>query len=568
MEFSLDKRCLDGYGVVTMYVDRSTTHVNAKSYTRTLLRESYREHGEVKHRTVANISKCSDEEIEAIKLALRHKDDLSGLVSLRKDVSLHQGLSVAAVWVLYRLADRLGIADGLGRTREGKLALWQVMARVIDQGSRLSAVRLASRHTCCDVLNLDSFNEDDLYTNLDWLYEHQAEIEIALFKRLHPGGGTGLFLYDVTSSYLEGVKNELGFFGYNRDGKRGKKQIVVGLLCDGDGVPLSVEVFEGNTQDSRTFGSQVKKAADRFGGGEVTFVGDRGMIKSRQIEDLQGQGFHYITAITKPQIEGLLREGVLQMELFDEDVAEVTGSDGVRYILRRNPLRAKEIAASREDKLKNLLGEVAKGNRYLAEYRRAKLSVALRKLNEYGEKRKMSDWIAFTIEGRTISVHIDEPTLAETSKLDGCYVIKTDLSIQAADKKTVHDRYKDLSLVEQVFKTCKTEHLELRPINVRLAGRTRGHAFVVMLAYRLRLELARRWRNLDVTVAEGIAELASVCTIDIHVKDIAHSHSIPTPRDLADRLLRATEVRLPEALPNRAVKVTTKKKLPARRVRT
>jgi transposase len=550
-----------------MYVDQSTTHVKDKNYTRTLLRESYREDGEVKHRTVANISKCSDEEIEAIKLALKHKDDLSELVSVSEDISLHQGPSVAAVWALYQLAGRLGIVDGLGRSREGKLALWQIMARVIDQGSRLSAVRLASRHTCCDVLNLDSFNEEDLYSNLDWLCEHQGKIEAWLFKKQHPDGGTGLFLYDVTSSYLEGVHNELGFFGYNRDGKRGKKQVVVGLLCDGDGVPLSVEVFEGNTADTRTFGSQVKKAADRFGGGEVTFVGDRGMIRSRQIEDLQGHGFHYITAITKPQIERLLREDVLQMELFDEEVAEVRGSDGLRYVLRRNPLRAKEVSASREDKLRNLLAEVGKCNRYLAEHRRAKLSVALRKLKEYAQKRKISDWIVLAVEGRTISVHIDEPALAEASKLDGCYVIKTDLSARAADKQTVHDRYKDLSLVEQAFKTCKTEHLELRPINVRLASRTRGHAFVVMLAYRLRQELARYWRDLDLTVAEGITELTSVCTIEIYVKGTPRSHRIPTPRDLAGQLLRAAQVRLPKALPNRGVIVTTKKKLPTRRVK-
>ncbi len=199
-----------------------------------------------------------------------------------------------------------------------------MLARAIDQGSRLSAVRLAGVHAACDVLDLDRFDEDDLYANLDWLAAHQAEIERRLFAHRHGQQKPALFLYDVTSSYLEGTRNELAAFGYNRDKKRGKRQIVIGLLTDAEGMPLSVEVFPGNTADPATFRSQVRKVAERFGGGEVTFVGDRGMIKSSQVEDLAGHGFHYITAITKPQIETLLRQGVLQLGLFDATLAEVT----------------------------------------------------------------------------------------------------------------------------------------------------------------------------------------------------------------------------------------------------
>jgi len=158
-----------------------------------------------------------------------------------------------------------------------------------------------------------------------------------------------LFLYGVTSSYLEGQDNALGAYGYNRDGKKGKKQIVIGLLCDEHGAPISTEVFRGNTQDPATFASQVNKASQRFGCEHVTFVGDRGMIKSGQIRDLAQAGFHYITAITKPQIQTLLKAGVLQMDLFDAELCEVN-DEGVRYVLRRNPLRADELAASRADK--------------------------------------------------------------------------------------------------------------------------------------------------------------------------------------------------------------------------
>jgi transposase len=154
-----------------------------------------------------------------------------------------------------------------------------VIARAIDQGSRLSAVRLATHHACCDLLGLEAFNEDDLYANLAWLSQQQCRIERRLFEALHPAAKPALFLYDVTSSYLEGSQNELGAFGYNRDGKRGKKQIVIGLLCDQSGTPLSIEVFAGNLADPKTVASQIKKVVRQFGGGEVTFVGDRGMLK-------------------------------------------------------------------------------------------------------------------------------------------------------------------------------------------------------------------------------------------------------------------------------------------------
>ena len=263
-----------------MHVDSSTVRSKSgKAYTRHLIRQAYRDdQGKPRQRTIANISKCSEQEINAIKLALKHKADLTQLGSF-KEVTFEQGLSVGAVWTLWSLAKELGLTEALGNGRQGKLALWQVMARIIDQGSRLSAVRLAGSHAACDVLDLQSFNEDDLYANLDWLCENQAGIEARLFGRLYPQQKPELFLYDVTSSYLEGQQNELAAFGYNRDGKRGKKQIVIGLLCDEKGVPLSIEVFEGNTADTKTFGAQVRKASERFGAKSVTFVGDRGMIK-------------------------------------------------------------------------------------------------------------------------------------------------------------------------------------------------------------------------------------------------------------------------------------------------
>src|SRR5947208_7364430 len=183
-------------------------------------------------------------------------------------------------------------------------------------------------HAACDVLRLGAFDEDALYENLDWLAGAQASVEDRLFAQRTKTTPVSLFLYDVTSSYLEGTHNALAAFGYNRDGKKGKMPIVIGLLCDEDGQPVSIEVFPGNTQDPQTFAAQINKVKARFGVHEITFVGDRGMIKGQQIEDLAQQGLHDITAITKPQIEKLLKQGTLQLYLFEHELAALLADEG------------------------------------------------------------------------------------------------------------------------------------------------------------------------------------------------------------------------------------------------
>src|SRR5215475_14570439 len=195
-----------------MYIDTSHITRGDKTYTRHLLRESYRANGKVLHRTLANLSQCSAAEIEAIRLALRHREELENLGTIQDAITLKQGLSFGAVWTVSQVARRLGIAKALGTTREGKLALWQVIARVIDQGSRLSAVRLAMAHAACDVLGVGPFDEDALYDNLDWLAHRQATVEDKLFAKRTQIKPVSLSLYDVTSSYLEGTHNDLATF--------------------------------------------------------------------------------------------------------------------------------------------------------------------------------------------------------------------------------------------------------------------------------------------------------------------------------------------------------------------
>jgi hypothetical protein len=543
-----------------MYVARADwPSSNGKTYQSIYLRESYREGSHVRKRDIANLTHCDPKEVAAIELALKFKGDLSSLGSL-DNIQLSQGLSAGAVWTVYEVARRLGIGTALGHDFAGQLALWQVLARVLDQGSRLSAVRLAQVHAACDVIGIRrGFDENDLYANLGWLCQQQATIEDRLFAR-RQGKKPELFLYDVTSSYLEGEDNALGSYGYNRDGKKGKKQIVIGLLCDEHGEPLSTEVFCGNTQDPATFASQVNKASERFGCQHVTFVGDRGMIKSGQIQDLAKAGFHYITAITKPQIQTLAKAGVLQMNLFDAELCEVSDG-GVRYVLRRNPLRADELSASRADKKASVERLQETLNRYLTEHPRAKASTAERTVRAKIAQLKLKDWLAVEVEGRSLKLAVNQSELDDISRLDGCYVLKTDLPESAATKQVIHDRYKDLAEVEQAFRNCKTAHLETRPIYVRTADHTRGHVLVVMLAYLIRRELSQAWISLDLTVEEGLHQLQTLCSTEISLDGGGSCLRIPSPSPATLPLLKALHIQIPKLLPHTETRVVTRKKL-------
>jgi transposase len=550
---------------VDMYISRASwPSSNGKTYPSVYLRESYRDGDHVRKRNIANLTHCDPKAIAAIELALQFKGNLAVLGSLDK-IQLTQGPSVGAVWIAFEMARRLGIDQALGNGFAPQLALWQVLARVLEQGSRLSAVRLAQTHAACDVLGIRrGFDENDLYANLTWLSEHQEAIEKRLFAARRGQRKPELFLYDLTSSYLEGEDNAYGDYGYPRDGKKGKKQIVIGLLCDEEGEPVSTQVFRGNTQDTKTFAAQVTKARERFGCERVTFVGDRGMIKSGQVEELSQVGFHYITAITKPQIDTLIAARLIQMELFAAEVCEVQ-QEGVRYVLRRNPIRAEQLAACRADKQARVEQLQMDRSRYLAEHPRAKVATAEKAVRAKIARLKIHAWLQVEAEGRRVKLTVNQPALEEAARLDGCYVIKTDLPESAASKQAVHDRYKDLAQVEQAFRTCKTTHLEIRPINVRTAEHTRGHVFAVMLAYLIRRALSRAWAALDVTVEEGLHQLQMLCSTQVKVQGGGSCLRIPTPGPAAAALLKALEIRLPEALPHTDTPVVTRKKLPERR---
>ncbi len=403
-------------------------------------------------------------------------------------------------------------------------------------------------------MGLSTFDEDDLYDALDWAADNQERIEKLLFKKRYPNDKPQLFLYDVTSSYLEGTQNELGNWGYNRDKKRGKMQIVIGMLTDPEGVPVAVRVFEGNTSDPTTCLDQIKLLAKSFEVEDVTLVGDRGMIKSAQIEKLNDQHFHYITAITKPQMESLIKNGIIQLDLFDEEITEVY-DDSIRYILRRNPVRAQEMAIERQSKLDSLSAEIEKSNSYLKDHKRAKVDIQLRNLKAFAKKLNILTLVDISVDGRTIALIKNDECLVNVTRLDGCYVIKTDLTVEQCDAHNVHARYKDLSQVESTFRSMKTELLEVRPIYVRKDKRTRGHVFITSLAYMIIHEIKRLTPDLkNIPIKEVIADLSSIQMVELEDSDGAF-YRVPTSDQSTQSLLKSLNVSIPPLIPKNGIQL-------------
>ena len=493
------------------------------------------------------------------------KEEQADTIFIRpRDLVIQQGPSIGALYIVWSLAERLGIISALGQDQQAKLALWQICARVIEQGSRLSAVRMANLHAAASVIRFDhGFSENDLYDNLGWLDKNQERIEDHIFDRhsQEEGHAPHLFLYDVTSSYLEGEKNEYARFGYNRDKKKGKRQIVIGLMCDAKGMPVTVEVFDGNTQDVKTVSSQLSKIHRRFGCCRITFVGDRGMLKNASLSELNGLNFSYITGITHAQVETLIRAGVLEYGLFDSTLCEVE-QDGIRYIYRRNPERAQEIEHARESKKEYIENLLTEKNRYLSEHIKARTEVSLKQINEKIEHLKLDKWLSVSLvveNPRQLYLVEDAEKLEEQRRLDGCYVLKTDLPIEMARKEEIHKRYKDLSYVEQVFREMKMEQLELRPLHVRLKSSTRAHVLVVMLTYMITRELGKLWSKMDLTVQEGLNSLSMLTEDTLKFSNDVVLARIPEPSAQNAELLKTAGVEIPPYLLPNDVNIRTYK---------
>jgi transposase len=540
---------------------------NGKSYTSILLRKSVRAGSKVKSKTLAVLTHLPPHVLAAVRRAIAQP--ANGLCELTEasegSLRLRHGQSFGALWVVDHIAQQLGIKQALGVTDQAALSYWQVLARVLRPGiSLLGMVRLAGSCAAAALLGWRrTFTEDDLYANGTWLESRHDLIERRLWEAGPPRPQEQLFLYDVTSSYLEGDCNALAAWGYNRDHKQGKKQVVVGLLTDSQGEPVSVQVYRGNTSDLKTFGQQVHKIKKQLGCAGVTLVGDRGMIRADQKEAAKEAGFHFITALTRSQIKKLLAEQVLQLELFDQRVHEVILEDGRRFVLRCNPIRQAQMRQSREQKQRALEEAVRKANKYLEDHPRAKVETQRKQLAARLASLNVQDWLKLTVNQRQLVLSLDAQALQAAAQLDGCYVIETDLKMSQADAQTVHDRYKDLARVERDFRTLKTGHMEFRPWFVCTEENTQAHALTAMMALKVRRYLERAWRPLEVTVEEGLRELEQ-----LSIMELVHSESgkvvarqMPEPNVRQKQLLEALGLTLPSKVPEAKVTVVTRKKI-------
>jgi transposase len=466
-----------------------------------LLRESFREDGRVRKRTLANLSDWPGSLVEGFRTLLK-----GGVAVAEDGVRIHRALPHGHAAAVLGTIRAIGLDRRLGKpadTRLVPLAIALIASRLVSPASKLATARDLAAETAGSslgrLLGLGVVDEVELYRALDWLGARQVAIETAL-ARHHLKDGA-LVLYDVSSSWLEGRCCELARFGYSRDGKKGKLQIVYGLLCAADGCPVAIEVFEGNPDDPMTLGAQIDKLKARFGLSRVVLVGDRGMITSARIRDeLVPAGLDWITALRAPQIRALLDTGAFQLSLFDErDPAEITAPEfpGERLVVCKNPLLAEERARKREDLLRateaalaKLADPIARGTGPTG---RDNIARAVGRIENRYKLAKHFD-IAVAEDGFTFGRN--PARIAEEARLDGFYVIRTSLKDKTLAAADVVGAYKGLARVERAFRTLKTVDLHLRPIHHWLAPRVRAHVFLCMLAchveWHMRARLDRR----------------------------------------------------------------------------
>lgn len=504
------------------------TH-KGKTYVYHLLRHTYREHGKVKHVTLGNLSDLPDDLIEVMRRRLAGEP----LPTAQDEFQVVRSLPHGHVAAVLGMLKKIGLDQLLSSKpcREAQLVIAMLVLRIIAPGSKLANLTglqsETAQHSLAGELHLEELETPELYEALDWLLARQTRIENKLAKK-HLRDGT-LVLYDVSSSYYTGRQSELIEFGYNRDGKPGEPQIVYGLLCAPEGCPVSIEVFSGNTADPTTFTAQVNKLRQRFGIRRVVFVGDRGMITSKRIEeDLRPvEGLDWITALRNDSLRKLVQQGTIQVSLFDErDLAEVSSPDypGERLVVCRNPLLAaerarkrQELLAAAEQKLKAVVQAVSRPQRPL----RGQDQIGLRVGREL-KHTKMQKHFELTIQDDVFAYRRREEQIAAEAALDGLYVVRTSLADETLSAKQTVAAYKDLSQVEQAFRSMKSVDLKVRPIYHWKDDRIRAHVFLCMLAYYLEWHLR-----------EALAELL----FDDHEREAAEetreSIVAPAPRSAA-----------------------------------
>ena len=502
-----------------MYIQYCTSKKNGKSYTYPLLCKKYREAGKIKTEVVANLTKFPQDAVLAIAGALKKDKDF--MVSF-KDIVVKKSIDYGFVFILLTIMQKLRITEVLEKIvgERANLVRLMIIGKIVTRGSKLCIFNWIQRNEAIAKklgIDLNVLKVGTLYETLADLSYLQNKIE-RKWNIYHKSEKDELYLYDITSSYFEGTENELAAFGYNRDGKNGKMQIVIGLITNNEGFPLSIEVFDGNESDDTTVIKQLQKIKNEYGVSNVIFVGDRGMrirYNLEQMEEEESLGIKYITALSIEEIRCLIKEDVLQLSLFSKDLAEIE-NDGVRYVLCTNPdlerehsqLRA-ELKSKFEEKLheiklsydtrqhKNNQNKIRishddKNKKLVTQFSEKQIDSYKYRVRKALEKTNMQSFFQIMISEEKFIVEFDFEKYTQARQLDGKYVIVTNVSKETMIKETVRQEYKNLKFVEHAFRDMKTSQLDVRPIFHINENTTRGHVFVTMFAYAIVRELENR----------------------------------------------------------------------------
>lgn len=481
-----------------VHVVTTVRRYKGRTYRTHLLRHSYRENGQVKNETVGNLSHLPEAVVELIRKALQG-EILAPVTSLFEILSSSPQGHVQAVLATMR---RLGFASLIASRpcRERDLVVAMVAARVLEPHSKLATTRAWHSTTLAEDCGVQDASEDELYAAMDWLLERQSRIERKLAAR-HLDEQS-LVLYDLTSSYFEGVTCPLAKLGHNRDGKEGKLQVNYGLLTDSRGCPVSASVYPGNTGDTETVLAQVHKIREEFGIRSVVLVGDRGMISQKQIDQIRRlEDIDWITALKTGEIRMLWEKEALQMGLFDEhNLFELTDPEfpGERLVACRNSLLAQRRAHTRQSLLEATAREFQKVQRMVdrGRLKGAKADEIGLRVGQVVNKYKMAKHFELEIRDGSFTFCLLEEKIAAEAALDGIYVIRTSLGPERVNTDDTVRSYKLLSNVERAFRSLKTVDLEVRPIFHHLEGRVRAHIFLCMLAYYVQWHMLEAWREL------------------------------------------------------------------------
>lgn len=479
-----------------LYVANIKSEYKGKIYESHLLRRSYRDGKNVKQKTIANISPLPQELRDIISKSLKGEIFLPINDAIEITRSRAHG-NVAAVKKVFEDLDMDNLICPLAH-RQRDLVKAMIISRIIKPQTKLATTRSWHDTTLPELLNIEDADEDELYEAMDWLVKRQPLIETKLAERHLKD--KSLALYDVSSSYYEGSCCSLASYGYNRDRKKGKCQIVYGLLADPFGRPVSIQVYEGSKSDTKTVDDQIKKLKDQFGLKHFVFTGDRAMITQARIEKLKLLGgIDWISALRSSSIRKLVESGNLQLSLFDErNLAEIISADypGERLIVCKNPYLAQERAKNRAqllNKTQEALNRIAKRVAAGRLKEEAKIGQALGKV---AGKYKMAKHFKFSVAKARFSYSRNQENIETEAALDGIYVIRTSVPKDKLSSEAVVSSYKSLSMAERAFRTLKGMDLRIRPIHHRIEERVRAHMFICMLAYYLEWHLRDAWKSL------------------------------------------------------------------------